>query len=58
MNEGAWDSIHSVNATITEGKTVKYNLVSTVLISMSSDNQDYGSLEIAGSITRPVRLNF
>lgn len=55
LKEGAWDSIHSVTATYLEGgKQVRYNLVSTVLLSMSTANAQYGEVDIAGSLNKSV----
>lgn len=49
----AWDSIHVLEAT-ERGRTAKYKLTSTVILSLGSNGEALGDLDLSGNMTRQV----
>ncbi|KAJ5067744.1 f-actin-capping protein subunit beta [Anaeramoeba ignava] len=55
--QGVWDSIHVVEVN-EKGKTANYKLTSTVMLSMTTENKDTGSVNLCGSLTRQSETDF
>jgi len=50
--KGTWDSIHVVEVTDKKGGLADYQLTSTVMLSIETENEKTGSVSLAGSLTR------
>jgi len=50
--KGTWDSIHVVEVTEQKNSTANYQLTSTVMLSIETENEKTGSVSLAGSLTR------
>lgn len=51
--KGTWDSIHVVEVK-DQKKNAHYKLTSTVMLSVETENESTGSVNLAGSLTRQV----
>lgn len=49
--KGAWDSIHVMEVS-ENGRSAHYKLTSTVMLSLITENQATGKVNLAGSLTR------
>lgn len=49
----AWDSIHVLEVN-ERGRTAKYKLTSTVILSLGSKTESLGDLDLAGNMTRQI----
>ncbi len=60
VNQGSWDSIHvvevipSAGATLNKG-TFQYRLTTTVMLSMTTEKGEAGSVNLSGSLTRQAK---
>ncbi|GAB7341599.1 hypothetical protein MBLNU457_7804t2 [Dothideomycetes sp. NU457] len=50
---GAWDSIHVLEV-VERGRSSKYKLTSTVILSLGSSSEALGKLDLSGNMTRQV----
>jgi len=50
--KGTWDSIHVVEVTEQKNATANYQLTSTVMLNIETENEKTGSVSLAGSLTR------
>jgi len=50
--KGTWDSIHVVEVTEKKGGTADYQLTSTIMLAIETENEKTGSVSLAGSLTR------
>jgi len=50
---GSWDSIH-VFETLGRGRTAHYKLTSTVILSLGTDTESLGSMDLSGNMVRQV----
>ncbi|KAJ3121904.1 F-actin-capping protein subunit beta [Nowakowskiella sp. JEL0407] len=50
-NSGSWDSIH-VFGVSEKSRMAKYNLTSTIMLNMDTENSTLGGLNLSGSLTR------
>lgn len=55
--KGAWDSIHVFEVS-ERGRNAQYQLTSTVMLYMITNNQDLGNLNLNGSMTRQVEQDY
>ncbi|KAG1097774.1 hypothetical protein G6F39_005824 [Rhizopus arrhizus] len=55
--KGAWDSIHVFEVS-ERGRNAQYQLTSTVMLYMITNNQDLGNLNLSGSMTRQVEQDY
>jgi hypothetical protein len=55
--KGTWDSIHVVEVQDNK-KNAHYKLTSTVMLSIETETNATGQVNLAGSLTRQVFLNF
>ena len=56
VKQGSWDSIHVVEVIPSaDNKTFTYKLTTTIMLTMSVDNEEVGDTNLSGSITRQVR---
>ncbi|KAI0842952.1 F-actin capping protein, beta subunit [Hypoxylon sp. FL0890] len=54
-SEGTWDSIHVFEA-IDRGRFTQYNLTSTVILSLSSNSNSLGDMDLSGNMTRQIEI--
>ncbi|KAI1499203.1 F-actin-capping protein subunit beta [Biscogniauxia marginata] len=54
-SEGTWDSIHVFEA-IDRARFTQYNLTSTVILSLSTQSQGLGAMDLSGNMTRQVEM--
>ena len=52
----AWDSIHVLEV-VERGRTAKYKLTSTVILSLGSAGEALGELDLSGNMTRQVEAD-
>jgi len=53
VKHGNWDAIHIVNCSLnSETKKATYKLTSTIMVTMDSQYEDIGSLNLAGSCAK------
>src|SRR5436305_13551606 len=52
-SEGAWDSIHVFEA-VDRARTAHYKLTSTVILHLSTGNDNLGDMDLSGNMTRQV----
>jgi len=55
--KGSWDSIHVFEVTNKPGNKADYKLTSTVLLSIATESDRSGKIQIAGNLTRQVPKN-
>ena len=54
--KGGWDSIHVFEA-IDKARTSHYKLTSTVILHLSTRNENLGDMDLSGNMTRQVEQN-
>ncbi|KAI1106678.1 F-actin capping protein, beta subunit [Jackrogersella minutella] len=54
-NEGTWDSIHVFEA-IDRARFTQYNLTSTVILSLSTNSNSLGDMDLSGNMTRQIEI--
>ncbi|KAI0534248.1 F-actin-capping protein subunit beta [Xylaria digitata] len=54
-SEGTWDSIHVFEA-IDRARFTQYNLTSTVILSLATDNSSLGEMDLSGNMTRQIEI--
>ncbi|CAK9174176.1 unnamed protein product [Ilex paraguariensis] len=54
LQEGAWDAIHVIEVRPDEEGTAHYCLTSTVMLSLTTNNESSGTFNLSGSIRRQV----
>jgi len=52
LTSGWWDSIHVFEVTESKAKFFEYKLTTTVMVSMSVDNDKVGNVDLSGSMTQ------
>ncbi|XP_062175530.1 probable F-actin-capping protein subunit beta isoform X4 [Alnus glutinosa] len=52
LQEGAWGAIHVIEVGPEEEGTAHYRLTSTVMLSLTTDNESSGTFSLSGSIRR------
>lgn len=52
IDEGTWDAIHVVTATVDDKQKVKYRCISTIFLFMKASNDAQGSVNVAGNISK------
>lgn len=57
LQEGQWDAIHVIQVGPEEEGTANYCLTSTVMLSMTTDNQALGTFSLSGSIRRQMNMH-
>jgi len=55
--KGCWDSIHVIEVEEkSNGQSADYKLTSTVMLWLQTNQQNAGTMNLGGSLTRQVRL--
>ncbi|KAI2613992.1 F-actin capping protein, beta subunit [Hypoxylon fragiforme] len=54
-SEGTWDSIHVFEA-IDRARFTQYNLTSTVILSLSTNSNSLGDMDLSGNMTRQIEI--
>ncbi|XP_062175528.1 probable F-actin-capping protein subunit beta isoform X2 [Alnus glutinosa] len=54
LQEGAWGAIHVIEVGPEEEGTAHYRLTSTVMLSLTTDNESSGTFSLSGSIRRQL----
>ncbi|KAH0976368.1 hypothetical protein GBA52_026087 [Prunus armeniaca] len=57
LQEGAWDAIHVIEVGPEEEGTSHYRLTSTVMLSLTTDNESSGTFNLSGSIRRQMNMH-
>ncbi|KAK6257989.1 hypothetical protein QUC31_001448 [Theobroma cacao] len=57
LEEGAWDAIHVIEVGPEEEGTTRYCLTSTVMLSLTTDDESSGSFSLSGSLRRQMNMN-
>ncbi|XWS15330.1 hypothetical protein CRYUN_Cryun35bG0086600 [Craigia yunnanensis] len=57
LEEGAWDAIHVIEVGPEEEGTMRYCLTSTVMLSLTTDDESSGIFSLSGSIRRQMNMN-
>uniref|UniRef100_A0A2P2JHK9 F-actin-capping protein subunit beta n=2 Tax=Rhizophora mucronata TaxID=61149 RepID=A0A2P2JHK9_RHIMU len=57
LQEGAWDAIHVIEVGPEEEGTAHYCLTSTVMLSLTTNNQSSGTFSLSGSIRRQMNMD-
>mmetsp|Transcript_16023 Transcript_16023/g.24866 ORF Transcript_16023/g.24866 Transcript_16023/m.24866 type:complete len:138 (-) Transcript_16023:168-581(-) len=52
IDEGTWDAIHLVTATVDDKQKVKYRVISTIFLFIKATNDKQGVLDVAGNINK------
>lgn len=52
-SQGAWDSIHVFEA-VDRARTAHYKLTSTVILHLSTSNENLGEMDLSGNMTRQI----
>ncbi|TGO20466.1 hypothetical protein BPAE_0293g00030 [Botrytis paeoniae] len=53
---GSWDSIHVFEA-VDRARTAHYKLTSTVILSLSTDGNELGEMDLSGNMTRQIEAD-
>ncbi|XP_004292503.1 PREDICTED: probable F-actin-capping protein subunit beta [Fragaria vesca subsp. vesca] len=56
LQEGAWDAIHVIEVGPEEEGTTNYRLTSTVMLSLTTDNEPSGTFSLSGSLRRQMNM--
>ncbi|KAJ4850523.1 hypothetical protein Tsubulata_029819 [Turnera subulata] len=56
LQEGAWDAIHVIQVGPEEEGTTRYCLTSTVMLSLTTNNESSGTFNLSGSIRRQMNM--
>lgn len=51
IDEGCWDSIHTVTVSV-EKNRAKYRVTTTCFLSVNSKSEEIGKMDISGSLTK------
>ncbi|KAI2615615.1 F-actin capping protein, beta subunit [Hypoxylon sp. NC1633] len=54
-SEGIWDSVHVFEA-IDRARFTQYNLTSTVILSLSTNSNSLGDMDLSGNMTRQIEI--
>ncbi|XWS21829.1 hypothetical protein CRYUN_Cryun30bG0089200 [Craigia yunnanensis] len=57
LEEGAWDAIHVIEVGLEQEGTMRYCLTSTVMLSLTTDDESSGTFSLSGSIRRQMNMN-
>ncbi|XP_052189503.1 probable F-actin-capping protein subunit beta [Diospyros lotus] len=57
LQEGAWDAIHVVQVSPEEMGTAHYCLTSTIMLSLTTNNESSGVFNLSGSIRRQMNMD-
>ncbi|CAH9076519.1 unnamed protein product [Cuscuta europaea] len=57
LQEGAWDAIHVVQVGSEDEGTTQYSLTSTVILSLTTNNESSGTFNLSGSIRRQMKMH-
>ncbi|KAG8633367.1 probable F-actin-capping protein subunit beta [Manihot esculenta] len=57
LQEGAWDAIHVIEVGPEEEKAVHYCLTSTVMLSLTTNDESSGTFSLSGSIRRQMNMD-
>ncbi|XVF37276.1 hypothetical protein REPUB_Repub19eG0132200 [Reevesia pubescens] len=57
LEEGAWDAIHVIEVGPEDEGTTRYCLTSTVMLSLTTDDESSGTFSLSGSIRRQMNMN-
>lgn len=57
LQEGAWDAIHVIEVGAVEEGTAHYRLTSTVMLSLTTNNDTSGMFNLSGSIRREMNMD-
>ncbi|KAA8522560.1 hypothetical protein F0562_013079 [Nyssa sinensis] len=57
LQEGAWDAIHVIEVGPEEEGTTHYCLTSTVMLSLTTNNESSGTFNLSGSIRRQMNMD-
>ncbi|KAA8537979.1 hypothetical protein F0562_027439 [Nyssa sinensis] len=57
LQEGAWDAIHVIEVGPEEEGTAHYCLTSTVMLSLTTNNESSGTFNLSGSIRRQMNMD-
>ncbi|GMH01010.1 hypothetical protein Nepgr_002849 [Nepenthes gracilis] len=57
LHEGEWDAIHVIEVGPEEDGTSHYCLTSTVMLSLTTDNESCGTFSLSGSIRRQMNMD-
>ncbi|KAM7507958.1 hypothetical protein LguiA_018411 [Lonicera macranthoides] len=57
LQEGAWEAIHVIQVGPEENGTTNYCLTSTVMLSLTTNNESSGTFSLSGSIRRQMNMN-
>ncbi|XP_022768003.1 probable F-actin-capping protein subunit beta isoform X2 [Durio zibethinus] len=57
LEEGAWDAIHVIEVGPEEEGATRYCLTSTVMLSLTTDDESSGTFSLSGSIRRQMNMN-
>ena len=55
-SSGAWDSIHVLEV-VERGRSARYKLTSTVILSLGGAGEALGELALSGNMTRQVEMD-
>ncbi|PIN20587.1 F-actin capping protein, beta subunit [Handroanthus impetiginosus] len=57
LQEGAWDAIHVIEVGLEEEGTAHYCLTSTVMLSLTTNDESSGTFNLSGSIRRQMNMD-
>lgn len=57
LQEGAWDAIHVIEVGPEEEGTTHYCLTSTVMLSLTTDDESSGTFNLSGSLRRQMNMD-
>jgi capping protein beta len=56
LEEGAWDAIHVIQVGSEEEEMAQYCLTSTIMLSLTTDDESSGKFGLSGSIRRQMKM--
>ncbi|KAK4428396.1 putative F-actin-capping protein subunit beta [Sesamum alatum] len=56
LQEGSWDAIHVIEVGPVEDETARYCLTSSVMLSLTTNNESSGTFNLSGSIRRQMNM--
>ncbi|KAL2232075.1 probable F-actin-capping protein subunit beta isoform X2 [Sesamum indicum] len=56
LQEGSWDAIHVIEVGPVEDETARYCLTSSVMLSLTTNNDSSGTFNLSGSIRRQMNM--
>lgn len=57
LQEGAWDAIHVIEVSPEDEGMVRYCLTSTIMLSLTTNNENSGTFNLSGSIRRQMKMD-